>query len=60
MMVHQRKIQRKCVDLESNIFNTAMIQKLSVSEIEDDGEEVKSIQETIKGIAEAIQSFLKI
>ncbi|MHA1464870.1 MAG: ATP-binding protein [Candidatus Heimdallarchaeaceae archaeon] len=44
----------------NDIFNTAMIQKLSVSEIEDDSEDVKAIQETIKGIAEKMKSFLKI
>jgi MinD superfamily P-loop ATPase len=44
----------------NDIFNTAMIQKLSVSEIEDDSDDVKEIQETIKGVAAKIKSFLKI
>ncbi len=44
----------------NDIFNTAMIQKLSVSEIEDTDTDVQAIQETIKGIAEKIKSFLKI
>ncbi len=44
----------------NDIFNTAMIQKLSVSEIEDVDDDILAIQETIKGIAEKMISFLEI
>ena len=44
----------------NDIFNTAMIQKLAVSEVKEAYTDVQAIQENIKEIAEAIKSFLKI
>ena len=42
------------------IFNEAMIQKLSVSEINTDNIEISRIQDQLKSIAQEIQEYLKI